>query len=249
MSSHAVLVEQSQPVAAPAERVWSLLSRPEAMALRPKSFAFDVAAPPAATLRMVLSVPSGLPFWVAYEVREEVPRQVLSLAVPGRPPGDEEVLTLSAVPDGANSRVATQIRSDAKTPRGQAVIADYWQQTLPQWLAGIRDVAEGIFLGLIAAWMVVNTVIIHIVLGGKAFDPYPYIALNLVLSALAGIQAPIIMMSQNRAAVRDEALAQHHYEETQKIDQLLQANMDMTQQGHELTQKVHTLAEQLYSRA
>jgi len=106
-----------------------------------------------------------------------------------------------------------------------------------------------IFLGLIGAWMVVNTVIIHIVLGGKAFDPYPYIALNLVLSGLAGIQAPIIMMSQNRAAARDEALAQHHYEETQKIDQLLQANMDMTQQVHDLTQKVHTLAERLYSRA
>jgi uncharacterized membrane protein len=105
-----------------------------------------------------------------------------------------------------------------------------------------------IFLGLIVAWMLINTVLIHDMLRGKAFDPYPYIALNLVLSGLAGIQAPIIMMSQNRAAARDEALAQHHYEETQKIDQLLQANTDLTQQIHDLTQKVHVLTEQLCSK-
>jgi uncharacterized membrane protein len=46
--------------------------------------------------------------------------------------------------------------------------------------------------------MVVNTAIIGRVAHGRAFDPYPYIALNLVLSGLAGIQAPIIMMSQNK---------------------------------------------------
>lgn len=102
-----------------------------------------------------------------------------------------------------------------------------------------------IFLGLILGWMIVNTVLIGHVLHGRAFDPYPYIALNLVLSATAGLQAPIIMMSQNRAAARDEALAQHHYEETQKIDQLLQANTDLTQQVHDLTQKVHELTESL----
>ncbi|HUZ38850.1 MAG TPA: DUF1003 domain-containing protein [Streptosporangiaceae bacterium] len=87
--------------------------------------------------------------------------------------------------------------------------------------------------------------ILAVHLHGKAFDPFPYIALNLVLSALAGLQAPIIMMSQNRAAARDEILAQHHYEETQKIDQLLQANTNLTQQVHDLTEKVHRLTEQL----
>ena len=102
-----------------------------------------------------------------------------------------------------------------------------------------------IFLGLILGWMLVNTVLIQHAIGGKAFDPYPYIALNLLLSALAGLQAPIIMMSQNRAAARDEILAQHHYEETQTIDKLLQANTDLTQKVHDLTQKVHVLTEQL----
>jgi uncharacterized membrane protein len=102
-----------------------------------------------------------------------------------------------------------------------------------------------IFLGLIAGWMIINTLIIREIVHGKAFDPYPYIALNLVLSALAGLQAPIIMMSQNRAAARDELLAQHHYDETQAIDKLLQANVDLTKQVHDLTQKVHVLTEHL----
>jgi uncharacterized membrane protein len=102
-----------------------------------------------------------------------------------------------------------------------------------------------IFLGLILIWMIINTLIIGRLAHGKAFDPYPFIALNLVLSALAGLQAPIIMMSQNRAAVRDELLAHHHYDETQALDKLLQANTDLTQQVHDLTEKVHVLTEHL----
>jgi uncharacterized membrane protein len=102
-----------------------------------------------------------------------------------------------------------------------------------------------IFLALILVWMLVNTLLIGHILHSRAFDPYPYIALNLVLSGLAGLQAPIIMMSQNRSAARDEILAHHHYEETQKIDQLIRANTDLTQQVHDLTVKVHALTQQL----
>jgi len=102
-----------------------------------------------------------------------------------------------------------------------------------------------IFLGLILGWMIINTLLIGHLLHGHAFDPYPYIALNLVLSGLAGIQAPIIMMSQNRAAARDDILAKHHYDETLKMDQLLQQNTDLTEKVHDLTQKVHVLTEQL----
>ena len=69
-----------------------------------------------------------------------------------------------------------------------------------------------------------------------------------MLSGLAGIQAPIIMMSQNRAAARDEILATHHYDETQKIDDLLGSNTALTQQVHDLTQKIHQLAEQIARR-
>lgn len=64
------------------------------------------------------------------------------------------------------------------------------------------------FLVLLVVWMVFNT----FVLAREAFDPYPYILLNLVLSCLAAIQAPVIMMSQNRQAAADRLGAQHDYE-------------------------------------
>jgi uncharacterized membrane protein len=64
------------------------------------------------------------------------------------------------------------------------------------------------FFGFLAFWVLANTV----VLAGGAFDPYPFIFLNLVLSMIAAVQAPIIMMSQNRAAARDRLDASHDYE-------------------------------------
>ena len=54
------------------------------------------------------------------------------------------------------------------------------------------------FTGVLILWMVVNTL-----LAAKAFDPFPFILLNLVLSCVAAIQAPLIMMSQNRQAEND----------------------------------------------
>ncbi|MBL8207597.1 MAG: DUF1003 domain-containing protein [Blastocatellia bacterium] len=63
----------------------------------------------------------------------------------------------------------------------------------------------GIFLLL---WMIFNT----FVLAARAYDPYPYILLNLLLSCLAALQAPIIMMSQNRQAEIDRMQAQNDYE-------------------------------------
>ena len=105
-----------------------------------------------------------------------------------------------------------------------------------------------LFLGMIGAWMVVNTILLARVIHGHQFDPYPYIALNLMLSAMAGLQAPIIMMSQNRASARDEALAAHHYEEGQRIEaiidgqsRLLNENTELTKQVHDLTMQIHQL--------
>jgi uncharacterized membrane protein len=67
----------------------------------------------------------------------------------------------------------------------------------------------GFFL-VLAAWVTLNG---SAFLGrGLVFDPYPFIFLNLVLSMLAAIQAPIIMMSQNRAADKDRQAAAHDYE-------------------------------------
>jgi uncharacterized membrane protein len=67
-----------------------------------------------------------------------------------------------------------------------------------------------LFLATLAAWALFNSAI----LAGfvEAFDPYPYIFLNLLLSMLAALQAPIIMMSQNRQAARDRVAAGLDYE-------------------------------------
>jgi uncharacterized membrane protein len=65
---------------------------------------------------------------------------------------------------------------------------------------------------MICAWMAVNALI------SKPFDAYPYIFLNLVLSCLAALQAPIIMMSQNRQAAHDRLDMVHDYEINTKAE-------------------------------
>ncbi len=67
-----------------------------------------------------------------------------------------------------------------------------------------------VFALVLFGWMVLNTEILGKI--GKAFDPYPYIFLNLMLSTVAAIQAPIIMMSQNRQSTKDRIAASHDYE-------------------------------------
>lgn len=66
------------------------------------------------------------------------------------------------------------------------------------------------FAIVLLGWMLLNTeVLSH---WGMAFDPYPYIFLNLMLSTLAAIQAPVIMMSQNRQAAKDRLTAELDYQ-------------------------------------
>ena len=62
------------------------------------------------------------------------------------------------------------------------------------------------FTGVLILWMVVN-----VLLAARAFDPYPFILLNLVLSCVAAIQAPLIMMSQNRQEAKDRERAENDY--------------------------------------
>lgn len=73
-----------------------------------------------------------------------------------------------------------------------------------------------LFLGFLGCWAVLNTEI----LGPRnlAFDPYPYIFLNLFLSMLAALQAPVIMMSQNRQSETDRLQAAHDYEVNLKAE-------------------------------
>ena len=88
-----------------------------------------------------------------------------------------------------------------------------------RWTSGER-LADGVarfggswtfivcFGGFLALWLVINT----LVLGLHPPDPYPFIFLNLILSCLAAIQAPIIMMSQNRQEAKDRLRSQHDYQ-------------------------------------
>jgi len=65
-----------------------------------------------------------------------------------------------------------------------------------------------IFMSVLFGWIILNS----IVLITRRFDPFPFILLNLILSCLAALQAPVIMMSQNRQEAKDRLRAQHDYQ-------------------------------------
>jgi len=74
----------------------------------------------------------------------------------------------------------------------------------------------GLFAAVMFGWVAVNAYLLaH---RGSTFDPYPYILLNLFLSMLAAIQAPVILMSQNRQAEKDRLSAGHDYEVNLKAE-------------------------------
>ncbi len=64
-----------------------------------------------------------------------------------------------------------------------------------------------IFFSVLLVWILINSIVLLM----RPFDPYPFILLNLVLSCLAAIQAPVIMMSQNRQEAKDRIRAEHDY--------------------------------------
>ena len=74
-----------------------------------------------------------------------------------------------------------------------------------------------LFFGVMILWIAINSYVL-IQWNRHIFDPYPYILLNLVLSMMAAIQAPIIMMSQNRQAAKDRLDATHDYEVNLKAE-------------------------------
>jgi uncharacterized membrane protein len=73
------------------------------------------------------------------------------------------------------------------------------------------------FTGVLILWMVINTL-----LAVKAFDPFPFILLNLVLSCVAAIQAPLIMMSQNRQEEKDRQRAENDYKVNLKTEIMIE---------------------------
>jgi len=98
-------------------------------------------------------------------------------------------------------------------------------------------IAFGLFL---ATWTVLN-----LILGREAFDPYPFIFLNLMLSMVAAAQAPIIMMSQNRQASKDRLDAGNDYQVNLKAEIEIMALLDkvehLTARQQEQTEMIERL--------
>ena len=76
----------------------------------------------------------------------------------------------------------------------------------------------GIFAIFFFGWIAINVIL----LAGKPFDPYPFILLNLMLSVIAAIQAPIILMAQNRQTERDRQVARYDYLVNRKAEREIQ---------------------------
>ena len=93
------------------------------------------------------------------------------------------------------------------------------------------------FTGVLVLWMVVN-----VILAAKAFDPYPFILLNLVLSCVAAIQAPLIMMSQNRQEEKDRQRAENDYKVNLKTEIMIE---DLYDKVNALLAKQSALEKQL----
>ena len=123
---------------------------------------------------------------------------------------DEEVLNLLA-----DSKISVSPDSEKQKYKLGQRAADVIAKLAGSW-AFIFS-----FTGVLVLWMIVNAV-----LALKAFDPYPFILLNLVLSCVAAIQAPLIMMSQNRQEEKDRRRAENDYKVNLKTEIMIEALYD-----------------------
>ena len=120
---------------------------------------------------------------------------------------DEEILALLA---GSKISVNPAKEAKEKVSFGQRA-ADAIAKFAGSWAF------IGSFAGVLLLWMILN-----ICLAANAFDPYPFILLNLVLSCVAAIQAPLIMMSQNRQEEKDRQRAENDYKVNLKTEILIE---------------------------
>ena len=89
------------------------------------------------------------------------------------------------------------------------------------------------FIAVMVIWMVMN-----VLLAAKAFDAYPFILLNLVLSCIAAVQAPLIMMSQNRQEVKDRKRAENDYRVNLKSEFVIDALYKKLESISEMQKKI-----------
>lgn len=127
------------------------------------------------------------------------------------------------------------------------LMANWHQKHQDQMTRGDR-IADGVaafvgswkFVGIQSAimtfWVVFNGYVASKYLSGHGFDPFPFIFLNLFMSAEAAYSTPFIMMSQNRAAARDKIHAEHQYENQ---EQEIKENTKITKDIHKLSTDIH----------
>ncbi len=109
-------------------------------------------------------------------------------------------------------------REDQPSPiyRGKLTLGQRAADNLASWAGSWTFILS--FLGFLVLWMLINT---YWVVFRKIWDPYPFILLNLVLSCLAAIQAPIILMSQNRQAQKDRLRTEYDYKVDRKSQRMI----------------------------
>jgi len=133
--------------------------------------------------------------------------------------------------DDEERRVIAGIQAGTTVSRDAADVADEqakFGDRLADRVAAVGG-SWGFIIGfavVLFGWMILNSDILGHV--GRAFDPYPFIFLNLLLSTLAAIQAPVIMMSQNRQSAKDRLAASLDYETN------LRAELDILRVHHKL---------------
>ncbi len=118
---------------------------------------------------------------------------------------DDEILSLLAA-----SKISVNPEKDKPDSIGQRA-ADRIAKFAGSWGFILS------FIAVLAGWMTCN-----ILMATKAFDPYPFILLNLVLSCVAAIQAPLIMMSQNRQEEKDRRRAENDYKVNLKTEIMIE---------------------------
>ncbi|MCT8001520.1 DUF1003 domain-containing protein [Sphingomonas sanguinis] len=137
--------------------------------------------------------------------------------------------------DEEEAQVIADIESGNLSARDAADVADEtstWGERLADRVAAVGGSWGFIitFSVILLGWMLLNSdVLSHF---GLVFDPYPYIFLNLMLSTLAAIQAPVIMMSQNRQSAKDRLAASLDYRTN------LRAEIDILRLHHKLDNAV-----------
>lgn len=161
--------------------------------------AFILKANPQLTVESVISYPQLLNYRLEY-VRSLLANETLK-SNQLHELIEKQLKNNEVVADNLNKTIAEKLTLGQKTADGIAKFGGSWPFIF-------------IFIFILVTWIVLNTIAVFF----QPFDKYPFILLNLALSCLAAIQAPIIMMSQNRQEDRDRQQAKNDYKVNLKAE-------------------------------